>query len=566
MSPRAINKSGPVPGRFQRSIHLASGGTIFGFLIGVILISPRLIVAFRQIAENRYFEQKLFRLTGFILQDALQRWLVATIIFTLAGLLLSIIPPPRWLNRMVRTVSGRLALRKFVNSTALLFLALLIGVNAIIVLDKKTTSPPGPNIVLITIDTLRADHLGCYGYERNTSPNIDALARRSVLFRTAITPRTKTAPAVASILTGQYPHTHEVRNNRVPLPKKAMTLQEILRDNNYLTAAVLGNYMLKRELSGLSPGFVLYDDRMPNRELNRNLYENTAEQINRSAFNWLEENHKKRFFLWIHYQDPHGPYTAPREYQDTFSHHKNQYIPIGKVQSYQRLPQIKEDDGKVDAASYRDAYDAEILYCDDSVGKLIAKLRELVLEDTVIILAADHGESLGEHDYYFGHGKFVYEACSRVPLIIYTPSATKKAVRIEEQVNLMNIAPTILDLAGIPIPDEMEGMSLIPLIKGETFTCDEFIFLEKTNKIKAVRTNDWKYINNLEQDTDELYHLRYDPLETVNVASQNQLEVDRFKTKLREWMNSNDYIPIGKEHYQKLNKIEREALESLGYL
>ena len=566
MSSGALNRANPAPGGPRTGLTLTAGGAISGFLVGLVLVFGQLASTFRQIIDNRYLQQKLFRLTGFILHDALFKWLLITVVFTLAIPLLSIILPRRLVNRVGRAFLFRPSIRSFVIRAAIILLALLVVLNVIIALNKYINAPPGPDIVLITIDTLRADHLGCYGYGRNTSPEIDSLARQSVLFQTAITPRTKTSPAVASILTGQYPHTHEVRTNWVPLPKKAITLQEILRDKNYATAAVLGNYILKREHSGLSPGFELYDDRMPDKELNRNYYEKNAEQINRAALNWLKENHKKKFFLWMHYQDPHGPYTAPRKYQDTFSHHNNEYIPIEKVREYQRLPWIEEEDGKVDAASYRDAYDAEILYCDESVGKLVAGLSELGLEDTVIILAADHGESLGEHDYYFGHGNFVYEACSRVPLIIYAPSIIKNPGRIEEQVNLMNIAPTIMDLAGIPIPTGMEGRSLLPMIKGEELSGDEHIFLERANRIKAVRTDDWKYITDLDQGTDELYYLRDDPLETKNVALENRRQVEKLKSRLREWMNPNDHIPIGKEHYRKLKETELKALKSLGYL
>jgi len=506
-------------------------------------------------------------LSGFILQDALLKWLLITIIFTLTGLILSIIIPRRWLNRMGQTSFPGPAMRRFINRSALILLAFLVGVNVIIALDKKTTSPPGPNIILITIDTLRANHLGCYGYERNTSPNIDSLARQSVLFQTAVTPRARTGPATAAVLTGQYPHTNTVRTNWVPLPKKAITLQEILSNKNYVTSAVVGNYVLKREHSGFSPGFDSYDDRMFEKELNRNLYEKTAGQINRSVFNWLEENYQNKFFLWIHYQDPHGPYAAPRELRDTFNHHNKDYISIEKIKEFQRLPWIEEKDGKVDAASYRDNYDTEILYCDEAVGKLVARLSDLGVEDdTVIILTADHGESLGEHDYYLGHGKFVYEASSRVPLIVYGPSIIKNPGRIEEQVNLINITPTILDLAGIPIPPGMEGKSLLPMINGEDISGDEYIFLERKNQIKAVRTNDWKYIANIDKSTDELYYLRDDPLETKNVALENRRQVEKLKSRLHEWMNPNDHIPIGNDHYRELKKIERETLRSLGYL
>ena len=567
MKPESFNGNESAENNPRRVVTPAAAGVLAGFFSGLILLSPRLISEVREIIDNRYLQYKMFRLTGFLLQDTLLRWLLITGIFTLAGLILSYFLPRRWRDRIGRTILAGSTIRKSINRSALLILALLVGVNVIIALDKYSTSPPGPNIILITIDTLRADRLGCYGHGRNTSPNIDGLARKAVLFHTAITPRAKTSPAIASILTGQYPHTNSVRTNWVPLPKKAITLQEILNDKNYVTSAVVGNYVLKRKHSGLSPGFDSYDDRMLETELNRNLHEKIAGQVNLSAFNWLEENRDKKFFLWLHYQDPHGPYTAPKNLLNSFSHQNNEYIPIDKVPEFQRLPWIEEIDGKVDAAAYRDNYDAEILYCDKAVGGLLARLRDLGLEDdTMIILTADHGESLGEHDYYFGHGKYAYEASSRVPLIVYEPSIIKNPGRIEGQVNLINITPTILDLAEIPIPLGMEGRSLLPMITGEDLSGDENIFLEKENRIKAVRTNDWKYISNIDKSTDELYYLRDDPLETENVALENPRQVEELKSRLHEWMNHNDRIPIGKEHYRKLKKIERKAMRSLGYL
>ncbi len=442
----------------------------------------------------------------------------------------------------------------------------LVVAGLVIFLNRKLDLPPGPSIVLITIDTLRADRLGCYGYERKTSPNIDSLARRSALFETALTPRTKTAPAIASILTGLYPHTHGVRTNWTKLPEEIITLPEILKENGYRTAAVVGNFILKREHSGLDRGFEDYDDRMTEKELNRGFQEKTAGKVNEAVFAWLDKNHKRKFFLWVHYQDPHGPYTAPPRCRAAFSHREEEKIPAGEIRDYQRLPWVEEKAGLVDAASYRDGYDAEILYCDESIGKLLERLSGPGLEETVIVLAADHGESLGEHGYYFGHGEFVYEACSRVPLIIRAPSITEEPRRIKEQVNVMNIAPSILELAGLPVPTEMEGKSLLPSIEGEESAGDEYVFLERGNRIKGVRTDDWKYIADHDRSTAELYRLKDDPAETVNLISRNRAEAEELKDRLSGWLNAADRTPIGEDHYLELKEMEREALKSLGYL
>jgi arylsulfatase A-like enzyme len=448
--------------------------------------------------------------------------------------------------------------------------ALILGIllalaGLLIIIKDRITHPSSPSLILITIDTLRADRLGCYGYSRNTSPAIDGLARKSILFRNAITPRAKTTPAIASILTGLYPHTHGLRSNWVPLEEEFITLAEILREKGFRTGAVVGNYMLKRKYSGLDQGFDTFDDRMTTRELHRNLREKTAEEVNQSVFGWLEENRNNQFFLWVHYQDPHGPYTPPAEYRGQFGRDREDPVAAEEIPRYQRLPDIPVSDGKIDANAYRAAYDEDIRYCDDFIGRLVEKLEELELADTLIILTADHGESLGEHGYYFEHGKYVYDQSVRVPFLVYSPGKFDPRI-IEEQVNIMNITPTVLEILDCPIPPEIEGRSLLSLIRGETTEGDEYIFIESMNRYKAVRDRQWKYIKNISTGKEELYELEKDPGEEYNRADEYPAVTAALSRKVEAWLNPNDRIPLKELNEMRINKEERKALFSLGYL
>lgn len=426
-------------------------------------------------------------------------------------------------------------------------------------------SSPRPNIVLITVDTLRADRLGCYGYQLDTTPAMDRLAGKSTVFRQAITPAPRTAPSMASILTGLYPHTHGVRSNWIPLPGELPTLPELLRNRGYRTAAVVGNYVLKKQFSAFDRGFELFDDHMPDRELNRDIWEKSASDVNASARRWLEANREKQFFLWLHYQDPHGPYIAPPEYEDFFARSEEDPIPTDLIPPYQLLPWISDRNGYLDANAYRASYDREIRYCDDSIGELLDELTTLGLDDTVIILASDHGESLGEHEYFFEHGGLIYDPSSRVALIVHIPGLAGTG-EVTDQVNVMSVAPTILDLAGVPIPAGMEAPSLLPLIRGTAGHLEETIFIERMNKLKALRTNRWKYIRNLQSGKEELYDLEDDPGESRNLAGDHPGICREMSRQLQGWMNPDDRIPLTELKELMIDEADRKALRSLGYL
>jgi len=455
-------------------------------------------------------------------------------------------------------------MKKRIGSFIIFFILLSVG----LLIYQATKRDKELNIILISIDALRADHLGCCGYSRNTSPNIDFIAKKSILFKNAITLCPRTTPSMVSALTSLYPHTHGIRDLYEPLDSKFLCLQEILQATGYKTAAFVSNWVLKKKFSNLNQGFKTYDDIMPDKELNRNIYERKAADTNKAVINWLNENYKNKFFLWIHYQDVHGPYIAPQRYQDLFVHTKEDLIQSSKIPRYQHLDWIDSirDDGYVDANLYRDAYDAEIRFCDEYIGNLFKKLRDLGLTDIIIIITADHGESLGEHNYYFEHGKYVYDQCSRIPLLIYVPYMKGQKV-VEKQVNIMDITPTVLDMLGYPIPQEMEGVSLLPLIEnGESAFPEISVFIERLNILKAVRTNSWKYIKNLKSNTEELYDLKNDPEETNNIISKNRNKANELKKILHDWMNENDYGDTKGLKDMNLKKTNVEALKSLGYL
>jgi len=541
-----------------------STGISIGFLTGFGL-SCRYIIA------NRYIQYGMANISMLYMRNFLNRWTLRCAVLSVAFFILwqacaILRKGPLKVRPMDNLLPGHKLFGRIMAAAAALFITILIVMNVYIVAYARTNRPEGPNIMLITIDTVRADRLGCYGYQRPTTPHIDAFSKRCTIFKNAITPRANTTPSVTSMLTGLYPHTHGVRTGYMPLDMKFNTLQEMLRDRNYLTAAFVSNWVLKKEFSRLDPGFSAYNDTMSEEDLNRYMFERLAPDTSSAALRWLDEHRNEKFFLWAHYQDPHGPYRAPKEYSSFFTHNKADLIPFESVRLYQRLPWIRPQNDRVDANAYRDAYDAEIRFCDEYIGKLLAKIEEPGLRDTVVIMLADHGEGLGEHGYYFGHGKFVYDQCSKVPLLLYVPGI-RPAAPIEGQVNIMNITPTILDILGYPIPPGMEGRSLLPQLAGRERSGDEYIFLERKNYMKGVRTDEWKYIRRIHHaGAPELYNLKEDPMEEHNVIAYYPDIASGLNSRLNRWMNENDLISIKQPRKIKIKKQDRDALRSLGYL
>jgi len=443
-----------------------------------------------------------------------------------------------------RPPGSRPLLRKAVAVTGFLFvLAVLAGVafqsTRLVRWDAAGGRTGRYNILLITVDTLRADHLGCYGDARAFTPHMDRLAADGVLFEGAETAAPITLPAHASILTGTYPAFHGVRNNGTyRLGPRAETLAEVLKAHGYRTGAVISGYPLVTRY-GLSQGFDSYDDRLPpEKERQIGFRERRAEEVSQSGISWLEAGAGQRFFLWLHYFDPHAPYIPPSPYAERFS---------------------------------RSPYDGEVTYVDAEIGRVLEKVRQMGLsEKTLVVLVSDHGEGLGEHGEAT-HGVFLYETTLRVPMILSLPGPLPRGRRVATPVRTIDLMPTILRLADLPEPDDLQGTSLLPLVSRRPpdllLKSISETLLPRENygwsEMAALRVGDWKYI---QAPREELYDLRTDPGEADNLAEKRGGDLARMREEIQQLMAA--AVPTGASiaYRQELDETAREGLRSLGYI
>jgi arylsulfatase len=303
---------------------------------------------------------------------------------------------------------------------------------------------PGP-IVLIVVDTLRADHMSCYGYGRPTSPTMCALGEDGVRFERAYTTRTETTPAIASMLTGLYPHRHGLKSLYYVLPPAMTTLAERLRAHGWATGGFVSSFVMVRDFSGFERGFDVYDDDVRTREMLRENYQRAAAETVERAITWLRA-HGPHAFLFVHLIEPHGPYTPPSPYLERFALPATGPLP-GNVPDYQRLPGLRT------VSEYVGRYDGEIATADAALDGLVSALHTLGwYAPATIVLIADHGESLGEEDYWFTHGSSVDDAEAHVPLIVKFPAGTDaphKGSVAAAPVSVVDVFPTVLRAAGI---------------------------------------------------------------------------------------------------------------------
>jgi hypothetical protein len=333
-------------------------------------------------------------------------------------------------------------------------LALLVEVPSFSAARRSKRKESHPNILFITMDTTRADHLSCYGYGRRTSPNIDRLAASGVLFKNAYTAEPLTGPSHISMMTSLYPQQHGAAFNGMHMAThpRPVTLAQILHHLGYKTAAFVSAWPLRRKITGLGKGFGKYNQNFSYHYEMINAARR-GDKVGKASRKWLRRNAHSPFFLWVHYFDPHSPYELHSEYA--------------------RLPLVPNPPipvatgiGKGLARTLR-AYDSEIAFDDDDIGKTIDLLDQLGLRDhTLIVFAADHGESLGEHGYW-GYGDHIYQPIIHVPLIVSEPGVIPAGLVSSGDVSLLDIMPTILDYADFGISASWcEGRSLRPLIEG----------------------------------------------------------------------------------------------------
>ncbi len=326
-------------------------------------------------------------------------------------------------------------------------------------------------VLLLTVDTLRVDRLGAYGSELDLTPNLDALARESEVFANAFAPAPFTLPSLVSIHTGLYPEQAGVHSNNTPLPSDVQTLAQLLQAAGWRTAAVVGNYVV-RERSGLAAGFDHYDARFPQLEASRRLPERAATATTDHAIEALDRllaGSPKQVFLWVHYQDPHGPYLPPGDLRQRYLAHEAALPDGGRVleiaaaglgglpryQVVEPLPQQESASHKTrgahTVADYRAGYDGEVRYVDTQLGRLLDAIETRGLGDrATIVFAADHGESLGEGDYWFAHGEYLNEAVLRVPLMLRVPG--RSPGRRTDLVGLIDLLPTLVQHLAVAAP------------------------------------------------------------------------------------------------------------------
>jgi len=391
------------------------------------------------------------------------------------------------------------------------------------------------NVLLVTLDTTRPDRLGAYGYDKARTPAIDSLAAGGVRFANAYCPVPMTLPSHCSILTGTGPLYHKVHNNGTYyLNKDIVTLTERLKEKGYATAAFVSSFNVDSRF-GVGKGFDVFDDRFGEDEMIKTFRsERGAGETTAAFLSWLDGKPGGPFFSWIHYYDPHMPYQPP--------------------------PPFKEE--------FADPYDGEIAYMDACFGKVLARLREKgLLDRTLIVIAGDHGEALGEKGEV-DHGVFIYDVTMKVPLLFHAPRNLPRGRVVESRVRLIDIMPTVLDALKMPVDKAVQGTSLLPYMEGrkkDDLPCylESYYPLETYgwSELVGLIDGDWKFIR---APRPELYDIKADPGESRDLIQKQAGTGSAMMRKLKDAIaaNSSD-LALSR---RKLSREEEERLRSLGYV
>jgi arylsulfatase A-like enzyme/tetratricopeptide (TPR) repeat protein len=399
------------------------------------------------------------------------------------------------------------------------------------------------NVLLVTIDTLRADHLGCYGADNVMTPVLDGIAAESVLFSNAASATPLTLPSHSSLFTGTYPLSHGVRDNAgFVLSDEELTLAEAFEEKGWRTAGFISAYVL-RSAFGIAQGFERYGDQFDfdrNEMISAATVQRRGNETLAEAYTWLEENHGNPFFLWIHLFDPHVPYDPPEPYRTHYA---------------------------------KDPYAGEVAYTDQLVGELLDKVKLLgLMENTVLVFVGDHGEGRGDHQESY-HGLFIYDSTIRVPLIIRAPGIPPG--QVDAQVRLIDVMPTLLDLAGLevhPVTDGglLKGESLKPLMTGQSTDMKLLAYSETHyptthygwSDLKSLRTQEYKFI---EAPEPELYNMAADPGEASNLSTELPEVVDRMRQTMQEMVKRAGTPRVSRKGDDEVDSRTAEAMRQLGY-
>ncbi|MBU0678189.1 MAG: sulfatase [Verrucomicrobia bacterium] len=429
------------------------------------------------------------------------------------------------------------------------------------------------------MDTTRADHV--VGNDA-LAPNINALAKRGVLFRNCFTVVPTTLASFTSLFSGMYPHTHGVARNGIPVPQSLELMAERFSARGYVTAGFAASYAL-HSTHGIAQGFDTYDESFDS-SISGGPVQRRADAVNASVFPWLEQHAKDRFFLFVHYFDPHAPYDPP----SPFDRAKDLNAPRWEFSSLSRLRQAVRAGNKTFTRQLSDdvrsMYAGEIAFMDSEIGRLVNELEEHgLLENTLIVLVGDHGENLDEREEeLFDHGRTVYDEGIHVPLVLSCSSLWPEGRQDERVVRTIDIAPTISILTGMDLSESYEGVSLLDVAGKSQDAQDLVVFSEASkpwteeaeanprwqnqNKIKCARSANWKLILDPLSETFSLYDLRAGAPEKQNVfdaAMKSQPDAVRpLMIALEGWMNDLSDNAGGRKTISP--EVEKQ-LRSLGY-
>ncbi|MEA3337605.1 MAG: sulfatase [Chloroflexota bacterium] len=410
-----------------------------------------------------------------------------------------------------------------------------------------TTRPP--NVLLITVDTLRADHLGSYGYQRPTSPEMDAIAADGTLFEQFFCSAIPTQPSYTTLYTGQHPITHGVvgQGGDAVLSSTTPVLPELFLKAGYTTSAF---DTLMRDRIWFGRGYEYYIDPSLRRVLRLGV---TCDELNQRAIPWMQAHAEEPFFMFMHYWDPHAPYVPPERYRNLF-YSGNPVDPDNSaLDSWWEHPLgilaretwLRTADGPVtDPEFVVSLYDQEIRHIDDGIGALVDALDSSGLaENTLVMILGDHGESMTEHGIFFEHHG-LYDCVLRVPVIVRWPGKIPAGTRLQGMYQMHDIAPTLLDAVGLPVARNMDGISFWDELTGQALDTgrEEVFSLESTMQAKwCLRTSEHKLIVSREPDSygnpeKELYDLVADPQELNNIYQERPDVATVLEDRLEGWI------------------------------
>ena len=457
-----------------------------------------------------------------------------------------------------------------------------------------------PNLLIYTIDTLRADHASIYGYARNTTPFLKKLAASGVLFDDCQSQTTWTKSSIASLMTSLYGFTHGIVSDADTIPAGSATLAAQLRNAGYVTASIVSTPFVGRA-TGLDRGFdYLLEYPVVLRQVNPKTDRGTdSSALNKVVFPWLDAHHNEPFFLYAHATDPHAPYDPPPPFDSAFAKpsdtptFEHQYSGFRTNHEYGGGAVVNRDmvqKAGVDPDRFitqaKDRYDGEILHNDRSFELLVEHLKQLgVLDNTLIIVVSDHGEEFWDHGWT-AHGHSVYQELTHTLLLFWNPALFPKPRRISEPVQLIDVMPTVLDLLSLKTPPVVEGQSLLPAARGQAFkrrglvvssrfaaVRPEGLVPENATDSFAITDAHWKFVYRNKAAKSgakkvELYDRTTDRLEQHDVSAQHPEEVEQKIATLVQWINAQNKIRavIGHAGTSQLDQRTLEQLRSLGYL